>query len=458
MLTMQALTEIRRLARTGEPTRAWAAFVAVGGDRIENDHRVLTLKGRLLKDLAMRASGDERILLLRRAAEAYAAASTLTDDSYPRINAATLVRLRGDRATAAALASDLLELLDQGKHGAETPYWLLATRAEALVLLDRIADARAALTEAVRVAPDAREDRAATLRQLRRILAHDSSDASWLDAFALRPTMHFRGPMALVGAASEQAIVERVNMIGASLAFGALAAGTDIVAAEAALAAGAELHVVLPSEIARFRAGSVDPLGSQWGARFDMLLDAASSVEILDEPGGLSEASVRMADDMAMGMAVAEALVSDTLPVMLRARLRGTANTPLLRAVHRIETVDLDVVATHAAPPLPPPLAPVCVIVRNDDSDHRIVPLDGLHDLPTLMMPGDVCDLYVPDADGHESPRSATLRSLEVGARKLLSRPAALVAIAQCPDCRPILVGTATGPDGPVDIYELAED
>ena len=89
---MMDLAPIRRLARIGATDRAWAALVSAGLDQACSNDRVLTLKGRLLKDRAMALSATheahERDELLGAAADAYAAAAQLTSDSYPRINAA----------------------------------------------------------------------------------------------------------------------------------------------------------------------------------------------------------------------------------------------------------------------------------------------------------------------------------------------------------------------------------
>lgn len=446
---------IRRLARSGSAQRAWDAFCRAGFDSVPGDAGVLTLKGRLLKDLAMRASGDDRIALLRRAAEAYSAASLLTNDSYPRINAATLVYLRGDRATAAALAADLLDLLDAGQHGAETPYWLGATRAEALLLMNRKAESQGALADAVRLAPRAREDRAATLRQFRRILAIDESDSAWLAEFALPPVMHFRGPIGIVGETAERAIVDAVAGVAPLLAYGALAAGTDIVAAEAALAAGAELHVVLPSDIDSFRAGSVEPLGGDWTARFDRLVERADGLETLNEAGGLTPAAVRLADDMAMGLAVAEAVACDSEPVMLRARWSGAADVPLLSAPHRLLAVALDSRSDASAAPLSGVELPCFAIDHGGEEEHEVVPLAAIADLPASLAPGDVVDAYVPAGDAGISPRLTALRQVADPAHILLSRPAALLMVAQCAGARPALAGVIDGPEGPMEVYDL---
>ena len=446
---------IRRLARSGASQRAWDAFCASGLHVRSENAGVLTLKGRLLKDLAMRASDDERIALLRRAAEAYSAASQLTDDSYPRINAATLVHLRGDSKTAASLAADLLDLLDKGQHGAETPYWQGATRAEALLLMGRTDAARQALADAVALAPRAREDRAATLRQFRRILGFNDADARWLADFALPPVMHFRGPIGIVGAGAEQAIVDAVADVAPALAYGALAAGTDIVAAEAAIAGGAELHVVLPSDIDSFRAGSVAPLGGDWGERFDRLVEMADSLETLVEAGGLTPGAVRLADDMAMGLAVAEAIACDSDPVMLRARWSGADDVPLLLAPHRLLTVALDSRSDASAVPLSGAELPCFAIDHGGEAEHDVVPLARIADLPVSLVAGDVVDAYVPHADAAISPRLTALRQAADPDQIRLSRPAALLIAAQCAGARPVLAGVVDGPEGPMEVYDL---
>jgi len=70
---------------------------------------------------------------------------------------------------------------------------------------------------------------------------------------------------------------------GAGFAFGALAAGADILVAEAILARGAELNVVLPFDVEHFIEHSVRPAGDAWVARFEHCLKAASEVTMATE-------------------------------------------------------------------------------------------------------------------------------------------------------------------------------
>jgi len=74
------------------------------------------------------------------------------------------------------------------------------------------------------------------------------------------------------------AIAHHLRRGGVGFGFGSLACGADILFAEALLAQGAELHVVLPFAVEEFKAVSVARGGPAWLARFDRCLLAATSV------------------------------------------------------------------------------------------------------------------------------------------------------------------------------------
>lgn len=450
---MDALSTIRRLLRGGAPSRAWAALCAAGLDGAADNPAVLTLKGRVLKDRAMLASGADRQALLRGAAEAYAAAAALSDDSYPRINAATLVFLRGDRAAAAMLARDLLVMLDNGTHGAETPYWLAATRAEALLLTGRVSEAKAAMAEAVALAPAAREDRAATLRQFRHILAETGSDDSWLAPFRLPPSMVFRGPMALARDSDVAAIRAAVEGIRPGFAYGALAAGSDIVAAEAALDLGAELVIVLPADVARFRAASVDPFGAEWGTRFDRLLASAASVDMLDEPGGMTTAAVQLAAALAMGLAARDARVADDVPVLLDVTGCPAPVSPGTDS-HRSVPVPVALRDDCPAVALPGP-DDACLWIVDGGGMAAGVPLADLREGASFLIPGCSVDA---SAGGRQAPPADRLRGLRRPDTIVATRTAALILASVVPWCRPVVTGSIDSADGPIDIYEILAD
>jgi tetratricopeptide (TPR) repeat protein len=307
MLTPTPLSTIIALARAGALDHAWAQFAAAGHDARGDDPAALTVKGRLLKDHALRASDEaDRRRYYLKSAECYRASAALQPATYPLINAATLSLLSGDRARAEEIAREVLERIAREPDEPETPYYRAATEAEALLLLGRDDEARAMLEAAVAAAPCAWEDHASTLRQFLVIQQVLGGEANWLDL--LRP------PRSLYYSADKEAGLDPDRDVPAALdadigfGFGALAAGSEILTAEALLARGAELHVVLPSDAARFAARFVDPYGGAWRARFDAALAAAESVRCvrpLDRPPDAAAAA--LADRVAHGAALLNA-------------------------------------------------------------------------------------------------------------------------------------------------------
>lgn len=318
---------ILALARSGETARAWELFTAAKLHFEMNDPRALTLKGRLLKDRARQETGAKRTELLIQSATAYEQAAALHPDSYPLINAAAMALFAGDRIRSELLASKVLHLIESGTDQGETPYWREATRAEALLLLGRSDDAKVSLSAAIKLAPNAWEDRASTLRQFAQIHADIGSDASWLHALRPPPSLHFSGMLGIAAddRAANEAIRDAVHKLVPGWAFGALAAGADILAAEAAIAVGASLHVVLPAHPSDFRNTSVEPLGSGWIARFEALLESAETLTIVNGQHAITAASVTLAEYHAMGLTIEKALQLETRALALRVGPDGQA-------------------------------------------------------------------------------------------------------------------------------------
>lgn len=307
------LLAILAYARAGATDRAWSLFEAAGLGAVGGDPSVLSLKGRLLKDRALRIGGGERRGYYIEAARAYEQAGELNGASYPLINAATLSLLAGAEDRARSLAAEAAELVERRPDEPETPYYRGATRAEALLLLDREAEARAAFAEAIALAPRAWEDHASTLRQFALILGTQSRDASWLDTHRPPRSLHFGGHMSF-----DPEVVRREHLdekiagileeekIG--FGFGALAAGADIIIAEALLERGAEVHAVLPGGVDAFAAVSVDPFGKAWRRRFDSVLARAENVRPVRPLGAAPDAAtIGIADEVAMGAALINA-------------------------------------------------------------------------------------------------------------------------------------------------------
>jgi tetratricopeptide (TPR) repeat protein len=301
---------ITALARAGALEQASRLFEEGGYFQARENPAALAVKGRLLKDraLAARETGDggERGALLAEAASAYAAADALDPQPYLLINVATLAFLGGDTTRARVVAGEVLERLE-APNLAETPYWIAATRAEALLLRGNVEAANEALTKAIKLNRDGWSDHASTLRQLALICTAGGIDAGWLDVHRPRPSLHFAGHLGIapedsVGLADEVTIVLAEERVG--FGYGALAAGADIIIAEALIAKGAALHVILPTSREAFVDQSVLPYGTAWLSRFEACIAAAESVRCVSAVAGEYEPlATALAGDVAMGMA-----------------------------------------------------------------------------------------------------------------------------------------------------------
>lgn len=404
MITTPTLPAITALVRAGAVERASALFVAGGWDQVTGDAGALAVKGRLLKARGRLAAPTERAALFGQAAQAYGAAHALAPAPYLGINAASLHLLAGDRAAAEAGASAVLARLDAPESPADTPYYLAATRAEALLLLGDRTGAEHALTAAIAHDPDGWDDRASTLGQLREILATLNADAEWLHAFAPPASLHFAGHMGFAsGGASEAVLVTQLDGYLAQrrigFAWGALAAGADIVIGAALLQRGVEIHVVLPCPPAAFEAQSVAPAGAEWSQRYRTLIGAASSVRW----AGPNAASVHdplataHAGELAIGGAVLQAarLGTPVEQLIVLDEAGGGANTARQAALWRAQlgarttfTVPRDAAVEALFPPEAPDPARQLAL-------HVAIGIDALRGDPGLSS-AQIADLIAP--------------------------------------------------------------
>jgi tetratricopeptide (TPR) repeat protein len=320
-MTLGDLAGIVALARAGAIDEAVRRFEAA--DVARDDPAASIVHGRLLKELGLRAAPEERRHLYREAAAAYQRSAELQPATYPLINAATLSLLSGDEAQARDLAQQVLRSIDEHPDEPETPYYRAATKAEALQLLGKDGEARTAFSEAIALAPRAWEDHAITLRQFRFILEVQGADLAWLDEHRPPRSLHFGGHMSFQPVAAnrdelQSSIDAWLEDLNVGFGFGALAAGADIIIAEALVARGGELHAVLPGGVEGFAPASVDPMGAAWRRRFDALIERAETVRSVRPVGTRPNlATVGLADEIAMGAAVLNAARLESEAVQL---------------------------------------------------------------------------------------------------------------------------------------------
>ena len=299
--------EVLTLARLGDTEQAL---------RLYHDYRIdemggvdaLSLKARLLKDQAFADGARPNHQKLLEACGWYSAVYRETRSNYPAINAATLALIAGRRQLATGLARAVVK---RGHADPRQDYFSLATQAEALVILGDIEGAAAALTEAT-AAPDADVGaRSTTLLQLQRLLAA-TDDAPGVKTLVelIRPpaVAMFCGNIFMVDpeieaslAAEMREVIARENV---GFAYGALAAGSDILIAEELIKRGAELHLVLPFIETDFIAQSVTPGGEAWLRRYDFCRARAASLTLASHMSYVGEgAQFAYGSKVTMGMA-----------------------------------------------------------------------------------------------------------------------------------------------------------
>jgi Adenylate and Guanylate cyclase catalytic domain len=303
------------LARAGATAEAERRFAMYGlADKTDED--IAALGARIAKDRALAADGAARHGLAALAANRYAAISARTGGYYTTVNAATLWLLAGDDRRARHLARVALERVAAS---GEDSYYAAATEAEANLLL---ADARAACEALERAAERHGRDYgalASTRRQLRLVCDLTRSDQGMLRALAGPAVVHFCGHRiapdeagTAFAARDEVAvaaqIAAQVKRHRAGYAYGSLASGADILWAEALLAAGSEVHIVLPFARDAFIARSIAPAGPEWITRFEHTLEKAKSVRYATADTVVGDDILfRYASDLAMGLALLRA-------------------------------------------------------------------------------------------------------------------------------------------------------
>lgn len=307
------------LAKSGATRRAGNEFRRLGlAGRTETD--IAALDARIAKDEALALPESERAAGFARAADAYERIYRRGGGYYPGINVATLRLLAGEQSIADTVAREVLGQCATAGDG--EAYYARATEAEALLILGRIEEARAALDTAARLSNDLAA-RATTRRQLRLICTAKGIGESLLAPLAPPTTIHYAGHrMAPPGASGKLTSADEQRVAGEIAAlldrhrvgfgYGALASGADILFAEALLARGAELHVVLPFDADEFIAVSVASSGGDWVRRFETCRKQASSITQATEDRYLGHDSLfNYGSQIAMGLAVLRARFID---------------------------------------------------------------------------------------------------------------------------------------------------
>lgn len=277
---------------------------------------ILSLRGRLWKDLLHRKpDAPDAAAIALRARDEYMAAWSLQHDSYPGINAASLALLAGDARPARALAREIGARV--AAKGTPRDAWDHATAGEVALLLGDAEAARRHYTDAFALASNDAGSIASMRRQLLLLSRVLPDAAAMLDVVRAADVVAFTGHMvdapgravprfpAALEPAVAAAVRAWIDTLNRPVVYGSAACGADIIVLEAALAAGAEVNVVLPFDRQDFIRSSVSNGGEKWLARFDAALARATRIVPATEERHLGddvlfEHAARLVDGLAV--------------------------------------------------------------------------------------------------------------------------------------------------------------
>jgi len=305
------------LARSGATEQAQALYRELGLEgREETD--IPELQARLLKDVALSApDGPPRVQLLLTAAEKYEAVYHRSGHYYPGINVANLLLLAGQPDRSAAIARRIAtELTAMPAAAGEEQFWAAATLVEAHVIGGDMAAARRALPAAHAASEGDHARLSTAARSIHNACVAKNLPVDWLQAISPPAVIHYAGHIIAAPGASgrfpataEAVVAARISELLAErsvgFGYGSLAAGADILFAEALLARRAQLHVLLPFRLDDFINESVRPAGQQWIKRFEACLANAKSVRYATEDEYLGDDTLYVyCSRLGMGLAV----------------------------------------------------------------------------------------------------------------------------------------------------------
>jgi tetratricopeptide (TPR) repeat protein len=312
----QAILALARLGALGRAIDWYAKIESSGRLPTAADGKLASefagLHGRLLKDLARVGPANKAKQYRRESAQTYASAFDRLGEYYLAINAASMYLACGDKRRAKQYAERALELA-----AAQNPadYWSEATQAEAQLILGQ-ADAATAMLRAaaarVRLAReqtgnDNLDEVASTRRQLTWVAELAGAPLEILSElptprvlnWGAKPLPKLRSSLIDVGAAAGRT----------TIACGPLLSATDVEIADALLASGAKLHLVLPCEAERL-AAHMRAHGSGVMDKFARLVGHPENVEtlVVTKEGDTNEATVKqLCRQLARGLALLRA-------------------------------------------------------------------------------------------------------------------------------------------------------
>ncbi|MEL0120887.1 MAG: tetratricopeptide repeat protein, partial [Opitutae bacterium] len=236
-------------------------------------------------------------LAIARYEQAYLSQKSISSEDvdslyYPCINIAFMHFVCMNYEKAREFAENASQMCFAILENDDSNYWVRATQAESFLLLGRIDEALDAYALAVDL-PDAKPSYVASTRkqalQISSLYEDDTIRQRISNAFPTLGIVACSGHLIDTPGKSRRfpqeaeqivraKIEEKLDFMGATCGYSSAACGTDIIFLEAMAERGGETHVFLPFSKEEFIHTSVLRGGGDWVARFEKVLDDATSV------------------------------------------------------------------------------------------------------------------------------------------------------------------------------------
>lgn len=327
------------LTRSGDNHRALETLQGLYAEGLR-DEETLGLLARVHKDLALRAADPQhRKHFWLQTLDLYTSAYQRTGGYWTGINAATTARLLGEKEQALVLAGRVkdqcLARLARIQDSVAKRYWVLATLAEAWLVLENLEEAEKYYTAAGAMAGARYGDLASTRRNAALLIdalgLDDEAGRRLLSGCRVPGIVVFGGhmidqpgrrrprfPGALEAEVARQ-LRARLEKIDARIGYAGAACGSDIIFLEAMLARQGEINIILPFNPVAYGQTSVDIIpGADWAGRYAAILPKAARVVVAsDNRMSGDEANYAYANLLEDGLACLRAGMLDTRVIPL---------------------------------------------------------------------------------------------------------------------------------------------
>ena len=307
------------------------------------DEETLGILGRVYKEMWLIEGGGARDHPhLARSRDLYLDAFRRSRGHYSGINAASLSLIMGDARRAERLAREVVGICaERWKHPAQRDYWIVATVAEANLVLGRQEQAAKYYGAARNKSGSNYTNLASTRRQLRLLARYAPVDGSVLEALRIPPVVAFTGhmldapgrknPRFVEGAveAVRGRIAELLDRLDVRIGYASAACGADVLFHECLQKRGGESNVILPFERGEFFRTSVEFAGPAWVRRAEQILAESFGVEQVTRGGyGGDDLLFAYANQVILGKAILRSRFLETEPLLIAVWDGVASDTP----------------------------------------------------------------------------------------------------------------------------------